>query len=324
MKKGHLLIGGAYFTDERLEFFDHPLHEENKDRFMMQTIHWEDVVNGRDIHLEESDFIFIFGMKTWTRKMRKRRMKAREVASKLARFLKININPKTPLGMLDDLNACDEDPYGEGLRDMAFGEFNCKTFLLREYLTNRSYDPRVHPFSICCLDYTEFAKDNADKKNDIYFWGDNSSDDRNKILSKVDRFDGLTKELKVYKGGERSPDKLPRDEFLKKMADAKICLCFSGHGYCTFRFQETASVGSIIAQPRYPFVVRNDYVDMESCIRYDKADELEEKVRHLLSHPDELDAMRQKSMDNFLANHTTQARYKQFLEHVKEDLCDGE
>ena len=93
-------------------------------------------------------------------------------------------------------------------------------------------------------------------------------------------------------------------------------LTFDGAGFCCFRYQEIPSVGSLIAVPEYPFVCRNDYKDMESCIRFSSPKDLQKKLYKVLSSDSLLEQMTAASLDNFRKHHTNMARYQAFLDAV--------
>lgn len=312
--KGNLIVGGAYFSDDRLDFM-----QMVRDSKMFNILHvdWEIVKHGGTISLPDSDFNFVFGMKKWSRKLRKSRMTPKEVIGKISGFVNKSIPNDRPLVVLEDFNDKDERDYGKGLRKFFLGNTDCRAYLLREYWTNtgEKYSPLVHPFSICCNNNDEFLS--TDKDCDLYFRGDDSSPDRKKILRNIRKFKDIDARLKVYSGGEKSPEKLPRDEFMKNLARSRFCLSFAGHGYCTFRYQEIASVGSIIVTPKYPWKVHEDYEDMVSCVKFETTDELQGKLTSLLKDDEAVKRMAKASFDNFKNHHSTEARFKQMIEHIE-------
>lgn len=315
MKSGIVLDGGTYFGDKRLKFFDNPTYYANKDSFVdIRKVPWETVSDNKKLDLPNSDFCFIFGMKTWSRKLRKQRIGPQNILKRMIAFFDKNIPAGIPIGVLDDLNTSEAN-LTHGLQKYFFNR-GCRVYLLREYTTKNKYDKRVQPFSIPAIDNTHLTKPNSDKSLDLYFRGDSSSEDRSKIVDAAKKFKNIKKELEVYKGGNRSPRKIPLEDFFKKLADSRFCLCFSGHGYCTFRYQEIASVGSIIAFPEYPWVVANDYEDMKSCIKFKNPKVLKKKLIKVLESQDYLDEMQQNSINNFKKYHSVDAKFNTFMEAV--------
>lgn len=317
-KTGTILLGGAYFQDERLGFFDNELHEANKSLYRdMITISWEDLISGKNMNIPQDDFVFLFGLKKWGRRLHKAKYKPKQIVGIIEKFLKNNLNDNIPLGVLDDLNMPNEKGFGEPLRNMLFSKFNCKVYLLREYwLGKEKYDPRVLPFSIPCKDHTYLSKPYKAKEYDIYFRGNDSSRDRKPILESVKKWGEFKKNITLYEGGERSGKKISTEDFFKEMANSRFCLNFMGAGYCCFRYQEIPSVGSIAVTPVYPWVVRNDYTDMVNCIRYETPAEMREKIAQVLSSDDYMEDMQHKATEHFLKHHTNVARYEWFLEAI--------
>ena len=313
MKSGILLNGGAYFTDDRIKFFDHKYHDSQ--RFQTIVLNWEDVVKKRKIKIPTADFVVALGLKKLTRRLRKARKNPKQIKQLIGDFFVKNVSKNIPFIVLDDLNLGDEKSFGDHFRKFFLSNFNCNAFLLREYLRGKKYDKRVIPFSIPCQDYSSYAIPVSNKEVDIYFKGNASSKGRAPTTKKV-RGMGFKSSLDIYKGGERSGKKIPFEEYLKSMAKSKTCLHFDGAGYCCFRYQEIASVGSIIVTPDYPFIVRNDYEDMVSCIRYSNMEDLKKKFTKVLQSSDLQASITTSSLSNFKKHHTNIARYNTFLEIV--------
>lgn len=300
----HIVIGGAYFTDERLEFFP------SEHQYRIEKYDWHELMHPhRKVAFKEP--YFIFGIKTWVRKLKKHGLGWSAIADRIC----VHLTPGVPMGILDDCNLVDELHVCDRLRKRLFMDFDCRVYLLREYLSTKKYHKNVIPFSIPCKDNTALSIPNSEKKVNIFFWGDNSHRDRKKVLKKLI---GPKANIHLYKNGELSKTKKPRGVFLLDMAEAKICPVIAGYGYCTFRYQEVASVGSIIATKKYPWVVRNDYVDRVSCIKFDKTQE----VLDMLEETQQLNDIQQASIEHFKKYHTVGVRYKEFTEYAGEVCRD--
>lgn len=301
---GIILVGGAYFTDSRIGFkLDGP--------WTRQDVPWEWVHSGQKLLGLDDDWYFVFGIKRWTRRLKKAGVKYKHQPKMIADWLK-KVVGKAPLGVLDDCNLDDELGIGDRLRNLLFTEFDCRVYLLREYLKKKTYDKRVVPFSIPCQNYSYLVS--YSKMRDLYFWGNASHGDRKRDIKRLKKRHLVDSLLKVYKGGEKAKEKLAQLEYLREMAKSRLCLCFAGAGYCTFRYQEIPSVGSVIAIPKYPWVVRNDYRHLRHCIKYEKVEEL----IPYLKEKSLLEDMADMAHGHFLKYHATPVRYNEWLEYLDE------
>jgi hypothetical protein len=280
---GSVIIGGSYFTDDRINLIQG------------DTVDWRDVDN---LCIPEvGDYVFFVGIKKWVRRLKKARYSYKQIADKISAFI-VATAGKRPYGVLDDLNWDDECGVGDRLREA----IKPVIYLLREHT---GQDGCI-PFSIPCDDlYREAEKDIS-----ISFYGDASHSDRTRWAKKLKSEQGVV--LNVYKGGEKSGDKLPREEYLDLIARSHVALSFRGHGYCCFRYQEIPSVGSCLATPRYPHVIRNDYEDGKTCIKFDTVEE----VLRITSNQAQDIAV--AGHEHFLKYHTTEVRRNELLEYMDE------
>lgn len=301
----HIIVGGTYFAEKRIGFF--PCNHNHN----IEYYDWRTILSQHHRTVMLTQPYFVFGLKGWVRKLGKKKLTKEEIVNRICEHL----SPDVPMGVLDDCALGDELRIGDILRKRLFEEYDCKVYLLREYLKTKKYDKRVIPFSIPCEDNTAMAILNSQKKINLFFRGDKSNKERKEYCKKIKTDKSI---IQLYNGGEKSPKKIPRDRFLLQLSMSKICLSFAGSGYDTFRYQEIPSVGSIIATPKYPWVVRNDYVDRVSCIKFDKPQE----VLGILKEPQQLDDIQQASIENFRKYHTVAVRYKEFEEYAYEVCRD--
>lgn len=311
MKTFKLIIGGNYFTPERVRFFDNPAYHEISSRIDRDTVEWDRVASGSPVPFG-SDAAVIFGLKTWTRRARKQ-FKAgwREIVPQIQKFVKRTVGD-APIGVVDDLAIDEQRQFGRSVRKMFFDNFDCRFYLIREGLITEKYDPRVRPFTMSAVDMTHLVKPAKDKSLDVFFRGNSSADDRVSSFKAVRKMTGTKSDILMYDGGDHAKERLPFDAFMARMADSRFGLHFMGTGYCCYRYQEIASVGSIIVSPKYPHLVQNDYVDMRSCVTYSSVDELRQKLSDLLASPDRVQEMQDASVENFKKYHTTEMRFRQF------------
>tara|TARA_Y100000034_G_scaffold117577_1_gene157206 strand:- start:362 stop:1312 length:951 start_codon:yes stop_codon:yes gene_type:complete len=313
VKKTHILIGGTFFLAEGLNFFGHKAAKEAD--LHIDNINWEKVRDRKKIKIQ-GDAVCIFGVKHWVRKLKKQRLDAKKIVGKIQDYLSHSLPKNIPLCLVEDLELRSGQSVGSRLISMLLKYFNCRCVLLREYLRNTSYHKRVHPFAIYSVDRAKYIR-SIDKKNvDVFFRGDDSSKDRVKIVKDISGIKNRNLELKVYKGGEKSKGKISRDDFYNRLGNSKIALSMMGNGYSCFRYQEVASVGSLLAAKKYPLVVPYDYEDMRSCIKFDKADDLREKIDEALSSRDRISDMTNACREHFLKYHTTEKRFEEFLSYL--------
>ena len=306
-KAGRILIGGGFFTHERLN--TESLLRRDKE-FSVTKLEKKHLLR-KKIKIEE-DFVVLFGLKGIERILRKCRMRPDEVMKKTKKFFVASIDPKCPLIIVDDFSSKMRKSYSEPLRKFFFKNFNIKLFLLREYLKGTKYPNNTIPFSLPCNDFTRFFKQSEKKKSDVFFQGNNSNKDRVRLLNKVKKtLKHKVCSFKLMEGGTKNKkDRMPFKKFLKTVADSRFCLSFSGSGYDCYRYQEIASVGSIIASPDYPLAIRNDYENMVSCIKFEDELDLQTKIEGM--GVDSVAEMQHNSIERFKKFHTTEVRYAEF------------
>lgn len=315
MKSIKLIIGGNYFTADKVKFFDNPVYYQVKDRLDRDTIDWDRVRSRARVPFG-SEAAVVFGLKTWTRRARKHfRSTPKEIIEEMHRFVKKTIG-KAPLGVVDDLAIDEQKQFGDQVRQMFFDNFDCRFYLIREGLSTKRYDSRVHSFTMPCLDNTYLVKPTVEKSIDVFFRGNSSASQRIESFHAIRNMQGAKTDIFMYDGGDHAPERLSFDDFLKRMADSKFCLHFMGTGYCCYRYQEIASTGSIIVSPKYPHIISNDYQDMESCVVYNTVEEMKLKINELLKSPDRVQSMQDNSIRKFKQFHTTEKRFEQFMSFV--------
>ena len=280
---GSIIIGGSYFTDDRINLIQG------------DTVSWQDVDN---LCIPEvGDYVFFVGIKKWVRRLKKAKYSYRQIADKIAAFITATAG-KRPYGVLDDLNWDDECGVGDRLRRL----IRPVRYLLREHTGQEG----CIPFSIPCDDLYRVKR----RRYSMSFYGDDSHSDRKRWVKRLKG--SPVSLLKVYKGGEKSGDKLPREQYLDIIAQSYIALSFRGHGYCCFRYQEIPSVGSCLVTPKYPHVIRNDYEHGKTCIKIGTPADLDE------FSPLQIIDIASAGHEHFLKYHTTEVRRNELLEYMDE------
>jgi len=97
------------------------------------------------------------------------------------------------------------------------------------------------------------------------------------------------------------------------MSNSFACYAPEGAGYCTFRYQEIPAVGSMIVAPDSPWVVRNDYENGKTCVKYKRPSDILK-----MSDISRLNDIRMAGIEHFRRYHTVDVRYREFMEYLGE------
>ena len=314
---GRLLIGGGFFTHEQLSFGRIVI---NQSLFNTWKISEQCLLKG--IPPIDEDFVVIFGLKGLVRMLSKQGYRPSQIAWKIKQFFGLEIPASVPLVVVDDFSLSQSKYYFRPMLNFLSSKFNLKLYLLREYLRDKQYPTWVKPFSIPADSYALRRVGKSEKELDFFFHGNASSKERKKITSKLRKtYPDHNNHLVVTYGGiKNKSDRLLRNDFLDRMAQAKFCLSFSGSGYDCYRYHEIASVGSLIVTPDYPLVIRNDYTSMESCIKYRNFRGLKRQYETISSSRYMMGDLIGRSIDNFEQFHTSEKRADEFLEYIEEAI----
>ena len=104
--------------------------------------------------------------------------------------------------------------------------------------------------------------------------------------------------------------------YFKKLLNAKISVDSYGCGEArqTGRFWESLANGCLVMyQPIEPYVWSNTYIDEEDFIIYNDNDELVDKAKYYVGHPEEARKIADRGFTKLLKYHTTEQRAKEFL-----------
>ena len=206
-----------------------------------------------------------------------------------------------------------------------------KLYIKREMI-GQAYLPtnNVEPLIFAAED-RHFTKPNASHRN---LW-QNKTDDLVCIMSACDkrpwRFDimkslndAFARDETVFVGEYRDGQTLDSVDtgdrhfggYFKKLLNAKISVDAYGCGEArqTGRFWESLANGCLVMyQPIEPYVWSNTYIDEEDFIIYNDNDELVEKAKYYVGHPEEARKIADRGFTKLLKYHTTEQRAKEFL-----------
>ena len=206
-----------------------------------------------------------------------------------------------------------------------------KLYIKREMI-GQAYPPtnNVEPLIFAAED-RHFTKPNASHRN---LW-QNKTDDLVCIMSACDkrpwRFDimkslndAFARDETVFVGEYREGQTLDSVDtvdrhfggYFKKLLNAKISVDAYGCGEArqTGRFWESLANGCLVMyQPIEPYVWSNTYIDEEDFIIYNDNDELVDKAKYYVGHPEEARKIADRGFTKLLKYHTTEQRAKEFL-----------
>ena len=206
-----------------------------------------------------------------------------------------------------------------------------KLYIKREMI-GQAYLPtnNVEPLIFAAED-RHFTKPNASHRN---LW-QSKTDDLVCIMSACDkrpwRFDimkslndAFARDETVFVGEYREGQTLDSVDtgdrhfggYFKKLLNAKISVDAYGCGEArqTGRFWESLANGCLVMyQPIEPYVWSNTYIDEEDFIIYNDNDELVDKAKYYVGHPEEARKIADRGFTKLLKYHTTEQRAKEFL-----------
>ena len=206
-----------------------------------------------------------------------------------------------------------------------------KLYIKRDMI-GQAYLPtnNVEPLIFAAED-RHFTKPNASHRN---LW-QNKTDDLVCIMSACDkrpwRFDimkslndAFARDETVFVGEYREGQTLDSVDtgdrhfggYFKKLLNAKISVDAYGCGEArqTGRFWESLANGCLVMyQPIEPYVWSNTYIDEEDFIIYNDNDELVDKAKYYVGHPEEARKIAERGFTKLLKYHTTEQRAKEFL-----------
>ena len=206
-----------------------------------------------------------------------------------------------------------------------------KLYIKREMI-GQTYLPtnNVEPLIFAAED-RHFTKPNGSHRN---LW-QNKTDDLVCIMSACEkrpwRFgimdslkDAFARDETVFVGEYREGQTLDSVDtgerhfggYFKKLLNAKISVDSYGCGEArqTGRFLESLANGCLVMyQPIEPYVWSNTYIDEEDFIIYNDLDELVEKSKYYVGHPEEARKIADRGFTKLLKYHTTEQRAKEFL-----------
>lgn len=112
------------------------------------------------------------------------------------------------------------------------------------------------------------------------------------------------------------------EDYAKRIASSRIGLSIYGKGFDTVRYWELPAHGTMLLSDRIPLHIPHDFQDGVNAVLFNDLKELDDKLHHLLSHPDEVEQIAKAGEAHFLRHHTSEARARQTL-HAIHTVCFG-
>lgn len=113
-------------------------------------------------------------------------------------------------------------------------------------------------------------------------------------------------------------EKVDQDVYNDIINRSQISISCWGQGYSCYRDWEILSAGAVLAYKAMPNPHLDKYVDMESAIVYQNAEELEVKLKFLMANPSKLESMRLNSNDISRLYNTPWSRANKVIHEMKE------
>jgi hypothetical protein len=156
----------------------------------------------------------------------------------------------------------------------------------------------------------------AAKKTDVFFAGN--------LENRPNRQAGLKQLERLKAEGyaiDLAPEKLPRDEFLRRCAQARIVWSPEGFGWDCFRHYEIALVRSVPLMQSPTIHRYAPLMDGEHALYYYvEGDHLAARVRQALQNPARLVEMGQAARQHVLAWHTHEALSRYVIQETQNTL----
>lgn len=227
------------------------------------------------------------------------------------RFIKMLYGDKIPkpLAFLDGEDS-------EGLRDDLIAEFNPQ-FVFKRELTHEIHGVHPLPFSAIVPHlpiYEDLLK--TEKTLDVFALFGNTHPIRERIVkflleqNLLNSYIGIDTGALPWQNDARFtiPPLMGYENYLKKMASAKINIVLRGHGRDTVRYWEVMSFATLMLVKDPGIIIPHPFVDKVHCVYFKEEQDLLEKIRYYLLHESERIAIAEAGKEHCLKYHTNRAR----------------
>ncbi len=111
-----------------------------------------------------------------------------------------------------------------------------------------------------------------------------------------------------------------QQEYVAELRKCLVGVCLFGNGFDTVRYWELPAHGCMLLAERPPIHIPFDFVEGESAVFFDDLADLESKLAHYLSHPEEAMAIAAAGHAHLRAHHTSTARARHLLGWLEASL----
>jgi hypothetical protein len=218
----------------------------------------------------------------------------------------INAAGKTPLVIVDE-----QDDTKDSRREVMefLGVESVAGFFKREMLECADYGPDAYPLPFAYPDRRVPELADGPRNTPIFWAGHREFGLRRLYLEHIESALGLKLDT-VY----------DQAEYVRALLDTVIGLNIFGCGFDTVRYWELPAHGCMLLAERLPIRIPHNFRDGESAVFFDDTQDLEDKLRYYLAHPDEARAIARAGHEHFKRYHTGSMRARQLLERLGE--CD--
>ena len=185
------------------------------------------------------------------------------------------------------------------------GNIAIRGYFKREMLDHIDYGPLTFPMPFA---YPEklVAEDIANPRTQTVFWAGTPDVLRGFYL---DRVEALT--------GEVSDRKYSPEEYIAVLDNSQIAVAVAGWGFDTVRYWEVPARGCMLLTERFPTIIPHNFEDGISAVLCRDAQEMEEKLKYYLAHPDEIREIAKAGHAHLKRYHTASVRAKQLLAWIE-------
>lgn len=211
-----------------------------------------------------------------------------------------------PLFLLDTWDDCGEYS-GDVLAHI--GRTGCTACFKREMLACADYGPRTFPLPFAYPDGRIPERISYDRPEPLFWAGKRQDGARRLCLDHLEATRGLQLDARYT-----------QEEYVRALGNARIGLNLFGLGFDTVRYWELPAHGCLLLSERPPTRIPNNFRDGESAVFFDDIADLEQKLNHYLTRPEEVERIARAGHEHLKQHHTASARARELLGHIERVL----